>query len=59
MSKKNFTILGMPYEEYQDLKYKMLARILEEQEDYDAYCKQMEKEMDDYISQIDQDELPW
>ena len=59
MSKKNFTILGMSYEEYQDMKYKMLARALEEQEDYDAYCKQIEKEMDDYISQIDQDELPW
>jgi hypothetical protein len=59
MSKKNFTILGMSYEEYQDMKYKMLARALEEQEDYDAYCKQMEKENSDYFRQQDQNELPW
>lgn len=58
MSKKNFTILGMSYEEYQDMKYKMLAKALDP-DGYKAYCKQMEKEMDDYTSQIDQDELPW
>ena len=57
MTKKNLTICGIPYEEYQVMKYNQLAKVLSEQEDYDAYCKQMEKEMDDYISQIDQDDL--
>lgn len=59
MTKKNLTICGIPYEEYQVMKYNQLAKVLSEQESYKAYCKQMEKEMDDYTSQIDQDELPW
>ena len=59
MTKKNLTICGIPYEEYQVMKYNQLAKVLSEQEDYDAYCKQMEKENSDYFRQQDQNELPW
>lgn len=59
MTKKNLTICGIPYEEYQVMKYNQLAKVLSEQEDYDAYCKQMEKENEDYFRQQDQAELPW
>lgn len=59
MNKKNLTICGIPYEEYQVMKYNQLAKVLSEQEDYDAYCKQMEKENSDYFKQQDQNELPW
>lgn len=58
MSKKNLTICGIPYEEYQVMKYNQLAKALDPN-GYKAYCKQMEKEMDDYINQIDQGDLPW
>ena len=56
MSKKNFTVCGIPYEEYQVMKYNQLAKALDP-DGYKAYCKQMEKEMNDYINQIDQDDL--
>ena len=59
MSKKNLTVCGISYEEYQVMKYNQLAKVLSEQEDYDAYCKQMEKENSDYFRQQDQNELPW
>ena len=59
MTKKNLTICGIPYEEYQVMKYNQLAKVLSEQEEYDAYCKQMEKENSDYFRQQDQNELPW
>ena len=59
MTKKNFTVCGIPYEEYQVMKYNQLAKVLSEQESYETYCKQMEKENSDYFKQQDQNELPW
>lgn len=56
MTKKNLTVCGIPYEEYQVMKYNQLAKALDP-DGYKAYCKQMEKEMDDYINQIDQGDL--
>ena len=41
------------------LWYNQLAKVLSEQESYEAYCKQMEKENEDYFRQQDQTELPW
>lgn len=58
MTKKNLTVCGIPYEEYQVMKYNQLAKALEEQEDF-TYSKQMEKENEDYFRQQDQTELPW
>lgn len=74
MTKKNFTVCGIPYEEYQVMKYNQLAKALEASkpapktydeylelcnEEYEAYCEQMEKENSDYFKQQDQNELPW
>lgn len=59
MTKKNFSLCSPDPEirKHFEFKYAMLAKALTEQKDYETYCRQMEKEMDDYINQIDQDDL--
>ena len=59
MSKKNFTILGMSYEDYLNMKYRMLKKTIEEQEELECYQEQMKKEHDDVLNQYDPTELPW
>jgi len=41
---KNLTICGMPYEEYQKLKYNTLAKKLKESKDFVAFSEVTEEE---------------
>lgn len=56
---KKPTILGMPYEDYLNMKYRMLKKTIEEQEELECYQEQMKKEHDDVLNQYDPTELPW